>query len=73
MRFRNNPDDISDLQQTGLRRSEGMSGDERAFWRSSLRGDDVLEVHSQRQLAFCQNFSLRVVFYHDGLAGLPGP
>ena len=31
MSARDNPDVISDLQQTGLRRSEGMSEDERAF------------------------------------------
>ena len=34
--FRDNPCWISDLQQTGLRRSEGMSEDERAFLESSL-------------------------------------
>ena len=68
MNARDNPDVISDLQQTGLRRSEGMSGDERAFWMSSLSQDDFLEVHSQRQLGFCQNFLLRVVSYHQFFA-----
>jgi hypothetical protein len=74
---RNNPDWISDLQQTGLRRSEGMSEDERALTGLSLVGragfGSFLEVHSQRQLVFCQNFSLRVVFYHREIAAPPVP
>jgi hypothetical protein len=53
---------VGDSQQTGLKGSEGMSEDVRAFEGPSLGGVGLLEVHSQRQLVFCQSFSLRVVF-----------
>jgi hypothetical protein len=69
---RENPWIDSDLQQTGLNRSEGMSEDERAFFAFLLGirmpGENVWEVHSQRQLVFCQSFPLRVVTYHAFLA-----
>jgi hypothetical protein len=50
-----------------------MSEDVRAFSVPSLGGVGLLEVHSQRQLVFCQNFPLRALVYHDGFAAQHDP
>ena len=50
-----------DLQQTGLRGSEGMSEDVRDLPGRPLPDWKFI---SQRQLVFCQNFRRRGVTYH---------
>jgi hypothetical protein len=57
MGARDNPDVISDLQQTGLRRSEGMSEDERAFKSFPRRPNRAGVISGSRSITKIKKYS----------------